>query len=307
MPNQSTLEEIPLLVILAPPRCYTTLVCAMLGEHPQMYGLPETHLFTSGSMEEWWASHNGSDRTDGLSRAVAQIMFQSQTEATIRRARQWLRHPPRSTADVLRDMARQVSPLMLVEKTPQASERIDHLRRIDALFPHARFLHLLRHPLGHVLSRLERRLKNLRKTVPGIDLVQAAQRFAGADPQMLWLRCNSNIVSFLNCISPERQMRIRGEDLLGDPDQHLRDITVWLKVRSDPEAIEAMKHPERSPFACFGPPNAPMGGDENFFRNPALRPLRETPQSLNGPVPWREDSEGFRPVIIDLARSFGYT
>jgi hypothetical protein len=279
----------------------------MLGQHPQMYGLPETHLFTSQTMEEWWASHHGSDRTDGLSRAVAQIMFRSQTEATIRLARQWLRRPHRSTADVLRDLARKLSPLMLVEKTPQASERIDHLSRIDAQFPGARFLHLLRHPLGHVLSRLERRLKNLQKITPGMDLVRVAERFGGADPQMLWHRCNSNILSFLDGVSPDRQMRMRGEDLLGDPDRYLRDIAVWLNLRSDSEAIEAMKHPERSPFACFGPPNAPMGGDENFFRQPALRPIRPATQGLDGPVPWRQDGKGFRPVIRDLAQRFGYT
>jgi hypothetical protein len=307
MPNETPSAEIPLLVILAPPRCYTTLVCTMLGQHPQMYGLPETYLFTSQTMGEWWASHCGSDRIDGLSRAVAQVLFRGQTEEGIRLAHQWLRRPNRRTADVMRDLAGKVAPLMLVEKTPQASERVDHLQRIDAQFPAARFLHLLRHPLGHVLSRLERRLKNWQKTAPEMDIVQVAQRFGGADPQMLWLHCNRNIVSFLNGVNPDRHMRVRGEDLLGDPDKHLRDIAVWLNLRSDPDAIEAMKHPERSPFARFGPPNAPMGGDENFFGQPALRPVRQIAQSLDGPVPWRRDGQGFRPVIRDLARRFGYS
>jgi hypothetical protein len=299
-------SETPLLVILAPPRCFTTLVCAMLGQHPQMYGLPETHLFTSENMEEWWEGHRGSDRTDGLSRAVAQILFRSQTEKTICLARQWLRRPHRTTADVLRDLAAEVSPRMLVEKTPQAAWRIDHLRRIDSRFPRARFLHLLRHPLGHVLSRIERRVRALQKDEPGLDIVQAAQRFGGADPQMLWLRYNANIMSFLESVGQDRQLRMRGEDLLSNPDKHLREIAVWLNLRADPEAIEAMKHPESSPFACFGPPNAPMGGDENFFRQPTLRAARPPSQGLNDPVPWRRDGKRFRPVIRDLARSFGY-
>jgi hypothetical protein len=279
----------------------------MLGQHPQMYGLPETYLFTSQTMGEWWASHSGSDRTDGLSRAVAQILFQNQSEASIRLARQWLRRPHRRTADVLRDLAGRVAPLMLVEKTPQACERIEYLQGIDAQFPRARFLHLLRHPRGQVLSRLERRLKYWRKTAPEMDIVQVAQKFGGADPQMLWLHCNRNILSFLDGISLDRQMRVRGEDLLGDPDQHLRDIAVWLNLRSDPEAIEGMKHPECSPFACFGPPNAPMGGDENFLQQPVLRPISSRAQNLNDPVPWRRDGKGLRPMIRDLARSFGYT
>ena len=30
------------LFILAPPRSFTSVVCAMIGNHPQMLGLPET-------------------------------------------------------------------------------------------------------------------------------------------------------------------------------------------------------------------------------------------------------------------------
>jgi hypothetical protein len=306
MENYKASDPPSLLAILAPSRCYTTLVSAMIGQHPQMYGLPETHLFTSQTMTEWWAAHKGSDRTDGLSRAVAQIIFGGQTERNIWLARQWLRRPNLNTADVLRDLANKVAPRMLVEKTPQAAERIESLRRIDAEFPAARFLHLLRHPLGHVLSRLERRLKHLRKKKPEMDLVQVAQTFGGVDLQMSWYRCNTNIVLFLDGISPERKMCVRGEDLLSDPDRHLREIAEWLQIRSDPGAIDAMKHPERSPYACFGPPNAPMGGDENFFNQPVLRAFRPVAQSLDDPLPWRLDGKGFRPGIRDLARTFGY-
>jgi hypothetical protein len=306
MQSQRSTGPPSLLVILAPPRCYTTLVAAMIGQHPEMYGLPETHLFTSATMTDWWKAHQGSDRTDGLSRAVAQIVLGGQTERNIRLARQWLRRRDLTTADVLGDLVRKVAPLILVEKTPQAAERIEHLRRVNAEFPNAYFLHLLRHPLGHVLSRLERRLKHLRKTEPQLDLVQAAGRFGGVDPQMLWYRCNSNIVSFLENVSVERKMRMRSEDLLSDPDSHLRQIAEWLQISLDGEAIDAMKHPERSPFACFGPPNAPMGGDENFFREPFLRPFRADSQTLEDPLPWRSDGNGFRPVIRELAKSFGY-
>ena len=51
-------------------------------------------------------------------------------------------------------------------------------------------------------------------------------------------------------------MRVRGEDLLGEPDTYLRKIAEWLGLRTDEEAIEAMKHPEQSPYACIGPENA---------------------------------------------------
>jgi hypothetical protein len=302
------LRDTGLLVILAPPRCFTTLVSAMLGQHPQMYGLPETYLFTARTIREWWAAHEGTDRVDGLSRAVAEVIFGTQTEATIEVARQWLRQrSDQSTANVLRALADTVFPLILVEKTPQATERVDHMQRIVRDFPQVRLLHLLRHPFSHVQSRVNRRMNHLRKVAPTIDVFEAAERFGGADPQMLWYRCNSSILMFLAGVPPEQQMRVRGEVLLADPDRQLREIALWLGLRSDPEAIEAMKHPERSPFARLGPRNAPMGGDENFFRRPEFQPITPIVQGLDTPLPWRRDGAGFTPKVRNLARLLGYT
>jgi len=304
----AALREICPLVILAPPRCFTTLVSAMLGQHPQMYGLPETYLFTAPTMREWWLAHRGTSRVDGLSRAVAEIIFGAQTEATIELALQWLwRQSDQSSAAILRILADKVFPLILVEKTPQATERVEHMQRIIRDFPQARFLHLLRHPFGHVRSRVYRRLNHLRRVRPTIDVFEAAQRFRGADPQMLWYRCNSSILAFLATVPPEQQLRVYGEVLLADPDRQLREIALWLNLRSDSEAIEAMKHPERSPFARFGPRNALMGGDENFFQQPLLRPAQPVAQSLDTPFPWRRDGAGFAPKVRTLARILGYT
>jgi len=102
-------------------------------------------------------------------------------------------------------------------------------------------------------------------------------------------------------------MRVHGEALFADPDRQLREITLWLNLRSDSEAIEAMKHPERSPFARFGPSNALMGGDENFFRQPSFRPFEQTPQSLDAPLPWRRDGARLAFKVRELAQQFGYS
>jgi hypothetical protein len=260
-------------------------------------------------MREWWTTHQGSSRRGhGLLRAVAEVVFESQTETTIKLARRWLQDRlNQSTADVLRTLAAQVAPLILVEKTPQTTGRVEHMQRIERQFPQARFLHLLRHPYGQVRSRLERRLKKLASAGQVMDLVEVSHRFGGVDPQMMWHRCNSNILAFLATVQPKQQMRVRGEDLLSDPDRWLREIAIWLNLRSDSGAIEAMRHPERSPFARFGPRNALMGGDENFFRQPTLRPIEPIVQSLDSPLPWRRDGAGFAPRIRELARHFGYS
>jgi len=300
------MRDIGPLFILAPPRSFSTVVCAMLGQHPQMYGLPETHLFTCATIGEWWMLYRGTDRTQGLSRCLAEMVFGRQIPSAVKRARQWLlqrSHLP--TAEVLRVLMRCVEPRILVEKTPQATAEMAHMQRMVRAFPDARFLHLLRHPFGHVRSRLERRLSASEIGEPEA-LLKAAQRL-GRDPQLLWYRCHRNILAFLKTIPPGSHLQIRGEDILNNPDQHLPKITRWLGLRSGPAEIEQMTHPERSPFAGFGPANARRGGDEKFFRQPALRPVQNTSQSVNAPLPWRADGAGFLPELRELARQFGYT
>jgi hypothetical protein len=95
---------------------------------------------------------------------------------------------------------------------------------------------------------------------------------------------------------------------LADPDPYLTQIAEWLGLRTDKEAIEEMKHPERSPYAGFGPINAVAGNDPNFLSDPRLRPYRpKKAPSLEGPLSWRPDQKGFPPEVIQLATEFGYT
>jgi hypothetical protein len=66
-------------------------------------------------------------------------------------------------------------------------------------------------------------------------------------------------------------MRIKGEDLLSNPDLYLSQIAEWLNISTSPEAIASMKHPENSPYAYVGPFPCPGGNDAKFMRNPILR------------------------------------
>jgi len=107
-------------------------------------------------------------------------------------------------------------------------------------------------------------------------------------------------------VPPEQQMRVRGEDVMSDPPEYLGRICRWLGLRHDADAIEQMMHPERSPFACFGPIAALFGNDPNFLSGPTFRPHKVKMPPLDRPVPWREDGEKLKPEVVALAREFGY-
>lgn len=296
--------DFDIVIILAPPRSFTTVVSAMLGQHPQLYGLPETHFFTCDSIDEWATLYRKTDRMQGAWRAIAQIIFGEQTMPTVCMARLWLQERSYfTTAEVLRVLGQRVAPKILVEKTPKAAQRLQHMQRMMREFPRARFLHLLRHPYGQVNSLLERRLRFLGNG-GSKSLLEAAQDLG--DPARFWLTTHQAILHFLRDVPPEQQFCTRGEDLLSAPDEHLREIAHWLGIRSDDDAIEAMKHPERSAFARKGPPNASHGGDEKFFTDPVLRSYSTVTPPLDAQLPWCSGSEVFSEPIRQLARNFGY-
>ena len=76
------------LFLLAPPRSYTSVINAMIGQHPQTFGLPELNLFNVTKIKDLWRRVSNevggdSNRRHGLLRAVAEIYAGEQTPATI--------------------------------------------------------------------------------------------------------------------------------------------------------------------------------------------------------------------------------
>ena len=320
------------LFILAAPRSFTSVVGAMLGQHPQMFGLPETNLFGHETMEQWWAraSLETYDMAHGLLRAVAQICFGQQTERSVGLAAAWLKRRSHHTSGmVFEELAREVYPLILIDKSPSMAYEIESMRRAHQFFPEARFIHLVRHPRGYcesvlkylnLLRRPGYRPRDRKAEIGEVPewinylasfpyppvLPGTFRQPAEMDPQGGWYVLNMNILTFLNSIPNDQWITIRGEDVLREPEDVLRRVADWLGLRADSEAIERMTHPECSPFARFGPPGARVGNDIRFLESPALQPALAQALSLEGPLSWRSDDGDFLPEVVVLGRYFGY-
>jgi hypothetical protein len=180
------------------------------------------------------------------------------------------------------------------------------VKRMQALhrtFPDARFVHLVRHPVAQCKSLLAINDGAFSLKMEGFEL---REDHALLEPQIAWHDINMNILDFLDEVPPQRQIRLRGEDVMSSPRLYLAEIARWAGLRDDAEAVDAMMHPERSPFACFGPINALFGNDPNFLAGPTFRPHTPKIPPLSKPVPWRPDGKGLYPEVIALAREFGY-
>jgi hypothetical protein len=124
-------------------------------------------------------------------------------------------------------------------------------------------------------------------------------------PDQFWFKPHLHILEMLETVPAEQQIRLRGEDLMADPANYLRQIAEWLGLRTDADAVDAMMHPENSPFAKYGPSNARYGNDPNFMESPALRHYK--PKA--SPLTWTA-SDGTTHDLSDSIRAyamiFGY-
>ena len=297
------------LFLLAPPRSYTSVINAMIGQHPRAFGLPELNLFNVGKVRELWGRVSNeiggdSNRRHGLLRAVAEIYAGEQTRASVTMARHWAAaREDRTTGEAYRELADRIDPLIPGDTSPAYTVSMERLGRMYAAFPEARFIHLVRHPVPQGMSVL-----NLNNGIFAlfVNAFEFEDNRVTVDPQIAWHDININILNFLDRVPQERQMRIRGEDFMEHPRAQLREVCRWLGIRDDDDALEEMMHPERSSFACFGPITALFGNDPSFLRSPAFREHRPKIPPLEGPLPWRSDGKGLRPEVIDLAYEFGY-
>jgi glyoxylase-like metal-dependent hydrolase (beta-lactamase superfamily II)/SAM-dependent methyltransferase len=305
------------IFILALPRSFSSVFCAMLGQHPQLYGLPEMQLLLSETVSRWLdlVDRSPAPLAHGALRAIAELYFGGQTDESIKQARGWLNRRAHFTSGFLYEtLADRVRPRLLVDKSSIMTYRPEIMRRALRMFPKARFIHLVRHPRGFGESVLTY-LVELRKSGP-LPPNHWLQRLAAypqsgmpegdVDPQRGWAALNEQVRDFLASLPPSQWLRLRAEDVLTDPPGSLRSLCRWLDVSHDAAVLEQMLHPERSPYAQFGPSGARYGNDRSFLRDPVLRPGRAKRYTLEGPLPWRQDGEGLCAAVKQLARQFGY-
>lgn len=297
------------LFILAAPRSYTSLLCGMIGQHPETYGLPEVNLFLIDELRDFWEVNPGklaftNNRRHGLLRTVAELYAGEQTIDTIEMATHWCAaRESESGSNIFKEIVEKLDPLVAVDKSPVYCLEKKFLQRIIETFPDARFLHLVRHPISQGASVMNLYDGAFAVTANSIDYTETE---AILDPQLAWHDINLNILEFLSEIPNSHQKRIQGEAIMSRPELYLKEIIEWLGLRNDDQAINEMLHPERSPYACLGPLNAMYGNDPNFLRGSSFK--RHTPitPSLDGNLFWRDDGKNLYPQTKQLAKSFGY-
>jgi len=280
-----------MLIILSPPRSFSSVVSTMLGQHPELYCFPELHLFVADTLGQILdrEAKRGKNYTGppGVLRSLAELHYGVQTTATIIKAGLWMvERRDWTTKDLVDHLCGLVAPRIAVEKSPVTCSNAAFLQRTYSFYPDAFYLHLTRHPIptrksmdeffGEQKAILSRRTRS---------------RTMKLDSLLVWYRMHRNIMELTAKLPPGQSIRVKGEDILSEPDRWLPQLAEWLGVSTDRAAVEEMKHPERSPYAHVGPAPARGGNDSKFMRSPELREGRVREPSLRDAlatqkIPW---------------------
>lgn len=277
--TRTTLIERP-VIVLAAPRSGSSLLFAVLSAHPELWSLyRESNQLLEGPFHpshRGWSSNllEAVDLTPELGQELLRRFFHE--AGNLERLPFGRRFPLRGRGR--RKIARSIAlasrpikhaPIRLVEKSPRNTLRISFLR---ALFPDARFLHLVRDPRGNIAS-LYRAWQTVGryKTYPLPDsfriegyagshwsfLLQPGWRTLNGSPLIdvcadQWRSCNEHCLEGLAQLGQNLSLRVRYEDLIRQPAGTLADIARWADIDPRPfmrfslrlPVIQAQEPPE---------------------------------------------------------------
>jgi hypothetical protein len=284
------------VIFLAPARSHSSVVATMIGSHPECFGFPELYLFdhaTVGARLDappmLGKTPPGWNPVPGLGRAIAELHEGQQSPASIAAARRWLEERRSwSGADIFDHLLRLVAPRIGVEKSPETVNGEDKMSRALNAYPHARFLHLARHPITAMRSLQAHYVLFDHPTHCALS----------------WFNQHRRILDFTAGLPAGQFILVRSESVLNSPESELERIARWIGVSEDPDATCAMRHPELSPFARPAPDVAYGGNDPGFLRQPTPRAV-ELPRSLDPPPAWRIPLDMWSQVE-EVARALGY-
>ena len=222
------------IFILAPPRSGTTLLRVLLGGHPQLFAPPELELLSFNTLAERKHAFSGAFAfwLEGSQRAIMEIKRCGADEAA--RIMRELEQRDLSTKEFYRLMQEWIGDRRLVDKTPSYALHTSIMQRAEIDFENALYIHLVRHPRAMIRSFEEAKLDQI--------FFRYAHPFMRRElAEMIWTISQQNILEFLQSVPPERQQRLKFEDLVGRPRESLQQLCKFLGVELHPDMLQPYK------------------------------------------------------------------
>ncbi|MCA1568068.1 MAG: amino acid adenylation domain-containing protein [Acidobacteria bacterium] len=228
----------PAVFVLSPPRSGSTLFRVMLAGHPLLFAPPELELLSFDTLGERRAAFSGGDSfwLEGLVRAVMEL--KGCDAAAAKHLTEALEARDLTTKECYGLLQDWLGVRRLVDKTPSYSLDPSALEKAEADFDGALYIHLIRHPFGMIRSFEEARLEQI--------FFRHEHPFTRRElAELIWLVSHQNILRFLKQLPPERQHRVRFEELLDRPEAVLKGVCRFLNVDFVEDMIQPYRDKER--------------------------------------------------------------
>ena len=213
----------PAIFVLSPPRSGSTLLRVMLGGNPSLFAPPELELLGFTTLEERRRELTGrfSFWLEGTIRAVMQIKGCDLEEA--RKVIEQCEDDGLTTQEFYAQMQGWLEGKKLVDKTPSYALDMATLRRAEKYFDNALYINLLRHPCGMIKSFENAKLEQV--------FFRYKHDYTSREiAEIIWVISQQNILKFLDEIPQHRQLSVRFEDLVTEPEKILAGLCEFLGI-----------------------------------------------------------------------------
>mgnify|MGYP000963431175 CR=1 FL=1 len=280
----------PAVFLLSPPRSGSTLLRVMLDGHLRLFAPPEMDLLSFNTLAERRAAFSG-ESAFWLQGPVRALMAARELDADAAdRLMEAFERRGLTVQEFYAELQSCIGGRLLVDKTPTYPLDLNILRRAEEDFAGARYIHLVRHPYSSIYSFVEAKLDQV--------FFRHPHTFSRRElAELVWTLSHQNILTFLQDVPAERQVRVHFEELVGDPEAVTRRLCDFLKIDFDPALVRPYEG-ERMTDGVR--PGAQMVGDFKFYLRKDI--------DANAADRWRRfhTSDFLGDVGLDLAERLGY-
>lgn len=211
------------IFILCPGRSGSTLLRVILAGHPQLFAPPELYLLSFNTLAERKAAFSGRNNflAEGTIRAIMEIKNCDGERA--QEMMEELEAQNLSTKQFFRLMQEWLPDKIIVDKTPPYAYNPQILQRAESEFENPLYIHLLRHPLATIRSMEQARVDFIVSMAEeGFSVKQKGE--------LMWLISHINILEFLKNVPSSRQLRVKYEDLVHNPQTDVNRLCEFIGV-----------------------------------------------------------------------------
>ena len=301
IPRQETQQSKnpPALFLLCPSRSGSTLLRVILAGHPQLFAPPELHLLTYNTLQQRraaLANDMNSHLLNGTIRAIMQARGCS--AAAAEQIMQDCEEQNMGVSDFYGQLQSWIGDRLLVEKTPSYAYHFNIIKRAEEYFSEPFYIHLLRHPCGMIRSFEDAQMERL------IPFMHQAMQESHLTPRQIaeiaWVVCHQNILDLLARVPANRQIRIKYEDLVTQPNPTVERICQFLGLEVNSNMLDPYSD-KQSRMTDGVETVSKMSGDLKFHLHKHIEPEMA--------YRWKQyyTPDFLSDVTKQMATDFGYT